>query len=166
MKIIKKILFILFLIILIPFVVYNVIIFGKSMMYPNQVPDFLGYKTFIVLSGSMRPKFDINDMVVVKEVVEEEIKKNDIIAFSTSKKIVTHRIIDMKVIDGKKHYVTKGDFNNTKDDYDITYDNIEGKVVFVIPKLGKVFNLFQEKIVIFILLIFAFGICFSNYIRN
>lgn len=166
MKIIKKILFAIVLIILIPLIIYNVVIFYKNMNHPNEIPDFLGYKTFIILSGSMKPKFNINDMVVIKEVSEEEIKKNDVIAFNISGKNITHRIIDIKEINEKKHYVTKGDFNNTADKYDITYDNIEGKVVSVIPKVGGIFKLFQSKKVIFVFMIFAFSICFLNCTRN
>ncbi len=166
MKIIKKILFIVFLIILIPLIIYNVVIFYKSMKNPNQVPDFLGYKTFIVLSGSMKPKINVNDMIVVKKVKEEEIKKNDVIAFNDSDKIITHRIVDITVADGKNFYVTKGDANNKEDDYDITYDNIEGKLVYTIPKIGKVFKFFQGKTIIIILIIYALGVCLYNYIKK
>ena len=45
-------------------------------------PSFLGYKFFVVLTGSMSPTFDVGDLVVVKETEPEAISVGDVITYS------------------------------------------------------------------------------------
>jgi len=66
---------IILLVILIPCLVCNVTLIVKSLTKPNEVPDFMGYKPFIVLSGSMQPAIMLDDLVLTKEISEEEIDK-------------------------------------------------------------------------------------------
>lgn len=66
---------IILLIILIPCLVCNVTLIVKSIANPAEVPDFMGYKPFIVLSGSMQPTIMLDDLVLTKEISEEEIDK-------------------------------------------------------------------------------------------
>ena len=40
-------------VVFIPLLLINVTLIVKSYTNPNDVPDFMGYKPFIVLSGSM-----------------------------------------------------------------------------------------------------------------
>ena len=44
---------ILLCVVFIPLLLVNVTLIAKSYIHPDQVPDFMGYKPFIVLSGSM-----------------------------------------------------------------------------------------------------------------
>ncbi|MGI6120505.1 MAG: S26 family signal peptidase [Desulfosporosinus sp.] len=60
----------------------------KSYIYPDKVPDFMGYKPFIVLSGSMEPTILTGDLVLTKEISAGTIAKDDIIAFKTDKRIL------------------------------------------------------------------------------
>ncbi len=66
---------IILLIILIPCLICNVTLIAKSIANPSEVPDFMGYKPFIVLSGSMQPSIMLDDLVLTKEISEEEIDK-------------------------------------------------------------------------------------------
>jgi signal peptidase len=50
--------------------------------------------------------------------------------------IVTHRIAEIQDNGGQKTYSTKGDANRSEDEDSISYSQIIGKVVLVIPKLG------------------------------
>lgn len=101
--------------------------------------NILGYKPYIVLSGSMEPKLQIGDLVISKKIKKENIKIGDIITFEDeNKSVITHRIIDTIVKDGKTFYQTKGDNNNTKDIGLVSFKNIKGKYVFKISKLGRV----------------------------
>ncbi len=126
----------------------------------------IGYQAFRVLSGSMIPTLHIDDLVISKSVQEEEIKKGDIITFSDGDSIVTHRIIEISKVDGEKHYITKGDNNNTKDDHQRVYRDIKGKVVLILPKAGMIVNLLQKKESLILLMVFIFGFCLLEYRRD
>lgn len=102
--------------------------------------DLFGFKSFIVLTGSMEPNLNINDLIVVKGVKEEDIKVGDIITFheKNSVQTVTHRVIEIKNENGKVFYRTKGDNNNTADKDPVTYNEIDGKILFKLDKFGVI----------------------------
>jgi signal peptidase len=95
------------------------------------------YKLMIVQSGSMVPAIKMGSVVVVKPASDYKI--GDIITFgpySKTKPATTHRIHDIKVVDNKPAYITKGDANNVQDQKEITGKDIIGKVLFDIPYVG------------------------------
>ena len=104
-------------------------------------------KTYIVLSGSMEPNIKIGDLIIVKEYKIEDIQKGDIITFEIDDKIITHRIIEIK--DGK--YITKGDNNNVEDDFSVRVENIKGKFVLSLPKIGDLMLTIKNNIYIFLI---------------
>ena len=57
--------------------VVNVTIILKSYIYPDRVPDFLGYKPFIVLSGSMEPAIQAGDLIITKVIEAEKVAEGD-----------------------------------------------------------------------------------------
>ena len=96
---------------------------------------FAGYKSFLVQSGSMEPAIMTGDIIIIRSY--ENYLKNDTITFHGSEgRVVTHRIVDIVKKDGKNYFSTKGDANRSQDEDSITQDQIMGKVVLVIPKLG------------------------------
>ncbi len=93
-----------------------------------------GYKTFLVQSGSMEPAIMTGDVVVIKNQTDYLI--NDVVTFTgKSNRVVTHRINEIEK-SGEKKYFTKGDANKTGDEDYIAKEQIIGKVVLVIPRLG------------------------------
>ena len=80
MKKIKIILSTVILILVVPILIFSFVILVNSILKPNEVPSFFGWKPFIVLSGSMETEINSGDIAVVKEVDVKEIKENDIIA--------------------------------------------------------------------------------------
>lgn len=96
--------------------------------------SILGYRVFTVATGSMEPVYNVNDVILVKDVVPSTLKVGDDIAYLGNRDavkglIVTHRIIKIeKLDDGKVHYTLKG-VNNKYEDPSITEDQILGKVV-------------------------------------
>lgn len=96
---------------------------------------FVGYRSFLVQSGSMEPSIMIGDIVVTHQ--QPQYYKNEVVTFlNKDQRIVTHRIIDVLTQDNKTKFITKGDANRSEDEDQITPEQIIGKVVFVIPKLG------------------------------
>jgi signal peptidase len=130
-------------VVLIPILIINLTLIIKSFVYPDKVPGFMGYKPFIVLSGSMEPEFYAGDIVLVKEAPTGTLTTGDIIAFRLNNSVVTHRIIEINDSEGKREYFTKGDNNNTEDNIAITDDMVEGKYLFRISGVGN-FALFMQ----------------------
>lgn len=140
-------------IILIPIIIFNFTLIIKSFIHPNETPDFFGYKSFVIVSGSMEPTIMTGDAILVKEVPQNEIKVNDIISFSQGEMNVTHRVIEIIEENGIKKYKTKGDNNNTEDKEKITYEQIEGKYQFKINQFGIITEILKSKITLIILIL-------------
>ena len=140
---IADILIILFCVILLPVVIVNLTLIIKSYVNPADVPDFMGYKSFIVGSGSMEPAMNVGDLIIIKEVDTGQLEEGDIISFREGDIVVTHRIIDITETNGERTFLTQGDANNTADGVPITDDMIEGRLLHTIPHLGD-FALFIQ----------------------
>ena len=149
---IKSVLSNILYIIIIPIILYDVILIIKTIINPSVTPDFLGIKTFSIVSGSMKPTINIDDIIIVKECGMEELEINDIITFNVDNELITHRIINTEYIDNNLIYTTKGDNNEVTDIKKITYNQIEGKYVGKIPKLGKLLNFIKNKYVFYSIL--------------
>ena len=110
------------------------------------------FNAYVVLSGSMLPHIQIKDIVVTKKVPAEELDVGDIITFIAPDSryggiSITHRILD-KYYDeslGSYTYRTKGDNNNVADSSLVPNNNILGKVILKIPKLGYIQDLLSSK---------------------
>lgn len=161
MKKIGKIFFAFFLILIIPILIINLTIIIKGKINPNKIPDFMGYKPFVVLSGSMETKIKIGDLVIVKDTDYREIKENDIIAFRQDNVVITHRVVNVNNDNGKISFKTKGDNNNVQDDFIVKSSDLEGKYVLRVAKLGNYFMFLSKPlgmIVIFFGIIIISGI--------
>ena len=76
---IKKVIYIIAIIIMIPILFISSVILINSYIKPDEVPSFFGWKPFIVLSGSMETQIYAGDIAVIKTVDKNQIKENDII---------------------------------------------------------------------------------------
>lgn len=144
------------------FLILIMILYGKMMVMfsDNKYPNYFGYTLFEVASGSMEPTLYVNDVILVK-VTNENLKKDDVVAYYNGDAIVTHRIV---FIDGDKLTV-KGDNNNTVDK-PIDKEQVIGKMIKVYKKLGiwkKVLNEPKILIAIFVtLILFDFALSFDD----
>lgn len=117
--------------------VVNVTFIVKSYIYPDRVPDFLGYKPFIVLSGSMEPAIQAGDLIITKVIEPEKIAVGDIIAFEAEKNtIVTHRVTDVRTEEGLS-FLTKGDANTGADARAVGVDDLEGIYLWRLAGVGN-----------------------------
>lgn len=147
-KIIKKVMEIIAIIL-----IYNIILIAISSENKISLINILGYKSFIIKTNSMEPTIDINDVIITKNVQEEEIKVQDIITFIKDNEVITHRITKIETENNIKKYTTKGDNNNVEDSFKITYDNIEGKHILTIPNLGIIVKVLENQIIFLIVLL-------------
>lgn len=147
-------------------------IFIKGQVNEEKYPDLFGYKSMIVLSGSMEPTIMKGDLIIVKKVNSNYLKAKDIIAFRNKDKTITsHRIIKVDKIDSKLYFKTKGDNNNTMDEDVVVAKDIEGIYVSRIPELGNFLMYIQTiqgfiTVTMFLLLIFSIYYFISSKIEK
>ena len=127
-KIIEYILDILTVIVLIA-IILGIYYIVQVRVLQKSDANLFGYTFFEVATGSMTNTINIGDIVVVK--VNETFKENDIIVYKEENSFITHRVIK---IDGQD-LITRGDANNSEDK-PIKSDQILGKVIYIIPKIG------------------------------
>lgn len=153
-KITKKIFKRVILIILIILFVVNLILSFEENTH------ILGFYMFNIVSESMEPTFFKDDLVVVKKIELSNLQKGDIITFRQEDRIISHRIVKIIIEKGKIKFITKGDNNEVQDKESIEINNIYGKVVFSIPKIGKLIHYIQNSrgfinIFIFVIIVFV-----------
>ena len=164
----KKILYyVLFLVIVLPFLIFNLTLIIKSKLYPNKIADFMGYKPFIVMSGSMETTINIGDLVIVKKVNSSSIHAGDIIAFKNGNTVISHRVKEVINDSGTYKFKTKGDNNNVADDFIVSSDAIEGIFVNKIPGLGSILLFLGKPIgllmVILVIIIVSTALYFVKF---
>lgn len=100
--------------------------------------DFSGlpYSLLEISSDSMYPAISIGDCVLLDKTPFEAVEVGDIICYESLGTLVTHRVVEVD----EGHLVTKGDLNPVRDSA-ITADSYRGRVVRVIPELGRLFSL-------------------------
>ncbi len=106
---------------------------------------------YTIISPSMTPNINVGDVVVAKKINgPEDIKVGDVITFISTSSIskgmtITHRVTEVNQAKNGYNYTTKGDNNITPDTSPAEYDNVIGKVILRVPKLGKVQNLVANQ---------------------
>ena len=133
-------LFIWLLLIGVALLVYVLDIKIRAAKGDNSPPK---YGAYVVLTGSMLPEIQVYDVVVTKRQDAKDLKEGDVITFASSDTrfagtIITHRIIKKNYNSKTKSYTfqTKGDNNNVADSALVSPNNIFGRVILKIPKLG------------------------------
>ena len=134
----KKIVKFVILITLILLFIVNIIL---TIEEKNHI---FGIYMFNIISESMEPTFYKDDLAIVKSCNAEELEKGDIITFEQEDRVISHRISEITKEKGDEKIITKGDNNEVEDIEPVNMQNIYGKVVFVIPKLGKFVNYIQN----------------------
>lgn len=126
--------------------------------------NILGFRQYIVATGSMEPEYNVGDMIIIRETPEEEIKIGDIINYISENgtDTITHRVVDIIEKDGQTYYKTKGDNNNSEDSELVNYSQVKGTIVFKISKLGTIMTKLLTGTGITIL----FAVIILSYLRD
>lgn len=144
-------------IILILVIIINLLSIISVKLMKNSYPKVFGYSYFSVISGSMEPTIDVGDEVIVK--LTQDVKEDDIVTYSEDGVFVTHRIVKL---DGED-IITKGDNNDSVDNPKKIYSVI-GKVVLIIPLLGKIKYIITNKY--FVICLIAAYIIYSIVVNK
>lgn len=114
--------------------------FAVMILAAGFVIGVFKYQPIAVMTGSMSPTFNRGDAVVVRKLTEPEkrtLDEGDIIQYISGSKYVIHRIVEVDNDQyGNVVYITKGDYNNTRDLNPVGVNDIVGKVSFSIPYIG------------------------------
>ncbi len=143
-----KIILIIILLVVFLFSFYTIIM---SYINKGDTPSVFGYQTAVVISGSMSPAIEVDDLVIIEATDSYDV--GDIIAYKTENSRVTHRVIEVKP-DG---YITQGDANNAPDQNLIPNKNVIGEVVYIIPKVGKAISFLQSPLGMMMVVLLAGG---------
>lgn len=100
------------------------------------------YQAYVIISQSMEPNIHVQDAILIKRADEYQI--GDVCTYLSKNPnyfgiMITHRIIGIdKNANGEKVYIFKGDNNYSADTLPVTKDQVYGKVIMKIPKIGYI----------------------------
>lgn len=115
------------------------------------LPMPFGYGAAVVLSGSMEPALNVNDLILIRAT--DDCQVGDIVVYQGASSLIVHRVIAR---DGET-IVTQGDANNTPD-APIRRSDLRGEVVARIPGLGAAVNALRTPVGILAVLCAVFGL--------
>jgi len=147
------------------FVAFIVVV--AVLLIVSVLPITGNYKIMVVQSGSMAPAIKMGSIVAVKPA--DDYKIGDVITFgpyTRTKAPTSHRIYDIKVIDGQPVYITKGDANNAPDAREITKRDVLGKVLFSVPYVGFAVDFAKKPIGFALIIIVPAAIIIGDEIKK
>ena len=107
--------------------------------------SIFGYRSYVIASNSMYPVLKYGDVILVKDVKFDDIKKGDVITFKgevgkIKDKIITHEVVDFHYENGEKLLKTKGRANTGFDPY-VSASQVYGRLCYrfvVISCISKI----------------------------
>lgn len=149
-------------------VILCLVVFTKQ----GEVPNIGGYTVFRITTGSMKPSYDTDTLILVKKTDPSEIQVGDVISFYSSDPALdgavnTHRVTKIEQDGMEWKYTTKGDANNVPDQYGTDSEALIGKVVASSLILGKLARLVSNPLIFIpVILIPLAVILISNMIST
>ena len=98
----------------------------------------LGYRPFVLMSGSMAPLYTEGSLCFVNTRIPlEDLSVGDVLVYRESDFLVLHRLVGIEGEgDGIIQARLQGDKNNIAQDVELSPINYVGREVFTIPALG------------------------------
>ncbi len=146
-KIVKWAINIVEIILFIAILAYLIFVIAQRVTNNSSI---LGYRVFTVATGSMNPKYKINDVIIVRDVDPDKLKVGDDIAYKGERGglegiLVSHRIIKIETADnGKRRFYTKG-INNSIQDPSFDEDRIIGMVKGKLPIINELNHIVKNQ---------------------
>ncbi len=128
-----------------------IVIFSLGYIVFNYVPFIAKYNHYVIVTGSMQPKINIGDVVIIdtgKDV--NEIFEQDIIAFYVdinddgTDEVIVHYVYSVTGEGDDKVFRTYSEMDDDPDEWILSKDDIIGIHVLTIPKIGP-FILFAQS---------------------
>jgi signal peptidase I len=128
--------------------------------------SLLNVNFFIVLSDSMKPEFQANDLIVTVKRSPTNIQEGDIITYysrdnASFGEIITHKVVQ-KFIDGDNvEFQTKGINNDSIDPYRVLGEDVIGVYLFNIPGLANFLFFTRTPLGYVTIVVVPFGLLLS-----
>lgn len=135
--------------------IFSLILFISKLTSKEKLPMSFGYAFLSIETGSMEPTIMVDDVVIIHKVDSDDYQVGDVVAFwmTENDAIPTvHRIIERNGDVIK----TKGDNPINDPDPEHNINDIIGKEVITIPKLGKVVDFLRKPVGIITVFICGF----------
>lgn len=144
----KKILSILEFLVIIIIVLFCLMSVVQRVLPRNM--SLFGFRTFSIITASMKPELEIGDIILVKEKKYDKIKIEDTITYQGmtgefANKIVTHKVKNIITENGKYIYFTKG-LNSVSTDPSVYQEQVYGVVVHKFIILSLINKIIQNTI--------------------
>ncbi len=94
------------------------------------------YGALVIATESMTGELNVGDAAIYEKYDGQIIKTGQVIVYEKDNSFIIHRVEEIEIINGKKHYYTKGDANENRDAGFITDSDIVGLVDYKIPYVG------------------------------
>jgi len=133
----------------------------------SLIPNKNIYKLYTVMSGSMEPTIKVGSVII--SIPQKNYEVGDVVTYKdnlSKYKFTTHRIVEIKEVNGKKEIYTKGDANDSLDGEAISEANILGKSLFDIPYLGYLVSYLKNPIGLILIIIIPSTIIIYEEIRK
>ncbi len=104
-----------------------------------------GYNLYLVRSESMRPTFNMGDLIItgpLNNPISGEVKPGTIITYEHNNELITHRVLSIE----SKTLVTKGDATEDADPWTVTFSDVKGIHLVKIPYVGYLTSFIQTKL--------------------
>jgi signal peptidase I len=124
---------------IIEWVVFLAIVVLFFLIASPLLPTKTLLSSYVVSTGSMEPTIPAGSVALTKPVVISEINEGDIITFlspNDAEVIVIHRVIEIKQQEAGTALITKGDNNDSPDNWLVTASLVQGKGIAFIPYIG------------------------------
>lgn len=138
--------------------------------FSNNEKAIGGFRVFNVATGSMIPKYQVGDVLVVKEQDPNTLKVGDDITYlgehgSFAGRVVTHQIIEIEETVGGRVFHTKG-IANPAEDPTITGDQIYGKVIYKCILISLLTKLMNNMTAFYIVFFVPLAVLFFLQLKN
>lgn len=99
----------------------------------------LGFRPLVIRSGSMVPTYQVGDVVLVDQIRADELRAGDVASleyYPEYGESLTHRVRSVRTVDGRVDVETRGDANDSSEEWSVPADSMVGRVVASIPAIG------------------------------
>ena len=145
MKIISSAIFVVLVLLIILIVFYIVRV---NFLASNDKLGEVKINFYTILTQSMYPTIKAGDVVITYKEDNNKYNDGDVITFVSQQNggiTITHRVDEVYNVNDSYSYKTKGDNNNAPDNEITSGDNVLGKVVVKIPKVGYIQQFLVSK---------------------
>lgn len=145
-NIIMSIIRVLIVIILVGFI----IVVCLQRISDNKI-SFFNYRLFTVISGSMKPKYNIGDVLISKEVEPSKIKEGDTISYLGTSgnfrgKVITHQVTGIKRDENGKYIFNAKGLANAIEDDPVSEEQLYGVVIYKSFLLSTIYKIVSTGI--------------------